>query len=138
MQKDCNHENDRTIPLLELDSVTQNKEWDFARRVTLIFFRSLKDVKEELETGRAQNHNDMAHPVNALHVIRRFVTAWQDIFQQVGNFTNYNGERQGRTSDRVQIRQFKILKQKESPIKATLGVSDFLVCGPNPPERTLT
>ena len=41
---------------------------------------------------KKMQQDDMSHPINALHLIRRFVTSWQEIFNQVGNFSNYNGK----------------------------------------------
>ena len=59
----------------------------------MIYYCSyIKDIKDEVVTSKSKKQNKVDRPINALHVIRRFVTAWQEIFNQVGNFTNYNGK----------------------------------------------
>ena len=59
----------------------------------VIYYNSyIKDIKDEVKTSKTIKHNNVDHPINALHVIRRFVIAWQEVFNQVGNFTNYNGK----------------------------------------------
>ena len=55
-------------------------------------FSYIKDIKDEILESKSKKYNNVNHPLNAFHVIRRFVTAWQEVFNQVGNFTNYNGK----------------------------------------------
>ena len=49
-------------------------------------FSYIKDIRREILESKSKEYNNMNHPINAFHVIRRFVTAWQEIFNQVGNF----------------------------------------------------